>query len=156
MLPILSTKLEELSDYVIIDISDSIVANVDKRVEALGVEGAFNEQLVYLDCTRYSRDGKFRLMQTIGKPYSIELAKIIYIITAYAYDGEDKLLERHRMNLEYEKEHPPVIYKDKNLKEPKEKKERKPREKKPKQTKEEKKASKIAAKIATFNFDIKL
>lgn len=149
MLPLLTDKLNELSDYVIIDIPDSIIGNVDKRVDALGVEEAFNEELVYLDCTRYDKEGKFRLMQTVGVPYSVELGKAIYIINAYQYDGVNKLLERHRMNLEYEKEHPPVIYKDKNLKQPKERKEHKvkePKEKKPKM-------SKLEKKIAGFAFN---
>ena len=149
MLPLLTDKLKPLSDYVIIDIPDSIIGNVDKRVKALGVEEAFNDELVYLDCTRYDKEGKFRLMQTVGVPYSIELGKAIYIMNAYQYDGVNKLLERHQMNLEYEKEHPPVIYKDKNLKQPKERKERKikePKEKKPKMTKLEK-------KIAGFAFN---
>lgn len=149
MLPLLTDKLKILTDYVIIDIPDSIINNVDKRVETLGVEEAFNEELVYLDCTRYDKEGKFRLMQTVGVPYSVELGKAIYIINAYQYDGVNKLLERHQMNLEYEKEHPPVIYKDKNLKQPKERKERKvkePKEKKPKMTKLEK-------KIAGFAFN---
>lgn len=149
MLPLLTDKLNELSDYVIIDIPDSTINNVDKRVEALGVEEAFNEELVYLDCTRYDKEGKFRLMQTIGVPYSIELGKTIYIINAYQYDGVNKLLERHHMNLEYEKEHPPVIYKDKNLKKPKERKEckvKEPKEKKPKM-------SKLEKKIAGFAFN---
>ena len=149
MLPLLTDKLKILTDYVIIDIPDSIIDNVDKRVEALGVEEAFNEELVYLDCTRYDKEGKFRLMQTVGVPYSVELGKAIYIINAYQYDGVNKLLERHQMNLEYEKEHPPVIYKDKNLKQPKERKERKvkePKEKKPKM-------SKLEKKIAGFAFN---
>ena len=149
MLPLLTDKLKILSNYVIIDIQDSIINNVDKRVETLGVEEAFNEELVYLDCTRYDKEGKFRLMQTIGVPYSIELGKAIYIINAYQYDGINKLVERHQMNLEYEKEHPPVIYKDKNLKQPKERKERKvkePKEKKPKM-------SKLEKKIAGFAFN---
>lgn len=149
MLPLLTDKLKILSDYVIIDIPDSTIDNVDKRVEALGVEEAFNEELVYLDCTRYDKEGKFRLMQTVGVPYSVELGKAIYIINAYQYDGVNKLLERHQMNLEYEKEHPPVIYKDKNLKQPKERKERKvkePKEKKPKM-------SKLEKKIAGFAFN---
>ena len=146
MLPLLTDKLKILSDYVIIDIPDSTIDNVDKRVEALGVEEAFNEDL---DCTRYDKEGKFRLMQTVGVPYSVELGKAIYIINAYQYDGVNKLLERHQMNLEYEKEHPPVIYKDKNLKQPKERKERKvkePKEKKPKM-------SKLEKKIAGFAFN---
>ena len=149
MLPLLTDKLKPLTDYVIIDIPDSTIANVDKRVEALGVEEAFNEELVYLDCTRYDKEGKFRLMQTVGVPYSVELGKAIYIMNAYQYDGVHKLLERHQMNLEYEKEHPPVIYKDKNLKQPKERKERKvkePKEKKPKM-------SKLEKKIAGFAFN---
>lgn len=149
MLPLLTDKLKPLTDYVIIDIPDSTIANVDKRVETLGVEEAFNEELVYLDCTRYDKEGKFRLMQTVGVPYSVELGKAIYIINAYQYDGVNKLLERHQMNLEYEKEHPPVIYKDKNLKQPKERKERKvkePKEKKPK-------ISKLEKKIAGFAFN---
>ena len=149
MLPLLTDKLKPLTDYVIIDIPDSTIANVDKRVEALGVKEAFNEELVYLDCTRYDKEGKFRLMQTVGVPYSVELGKAIYIINAYQYDGANKLLERHQMNLEYEKEHPPVIYKDKNLKQPKERKERKvkePKEKKPKM-------SKLEKKIAGFAFN---
>lgn len=149
MLPLLTDKLKILTDYVIIDIPDSIISNVDKRVETLGVEEAFNEELVYLDCTRYDKEGKFRLMQTVGVPYSVELGKAIYIINAYQYDGVNKLLERHQMNLEYEKEHPPVIYKDKNLKQPKERKEHKvkePKEKKPKM-------SKLEKKIAGFAFN---
>lgn len=149
MLPLLTDKLKILTDYVIIDIPDSIINNVDKRVEKLGVEEAFSEELVYLDCTRYDKEGKFRLMQTVGVPYSVELGKAIYIINAYQYDGVNKLLERHQMNLEYEKEHPPVIYKDKNLKQPKERKERKvkePKEKKPK-------ISKLEKKIAGFAFN---
>jgi len=153
MLPLLTDKLKPLSDYVIIDIPDSIIGNVDKRVEALGVEEAFNEELVYLDCTRYDKEGKFRLMQTIGVPYSIELGKAIYIMNAYQYDGANKLLERHQMNLEYEKEHPPVIYKDKNLKQPKEKKEKESKARKPKMTAEEKRAVKLQKKIAGFAFN---
>ena len=149
MLPLLTDKLKPLTDYVIIDIPDSTIANVDKRVEALGVEEAFNEELVYLDCTRYDKEGKFRLMQTVGVPYSIELGKAIYIINAYQYDGVHKLLERHQMNLEYEKEHPPVIYKDKNLKQPKERKERKVKESKEKKPK----MSKLEKKIAGFAFN---
>lgn len=153
MLPLLTDKLSELSDYVIIDIPDSIIANVDKRVDTLGVEEAFNEELVYLDCTRYDKEGKFRLMQTNGVPYSVELGKAIYIINAYHYEGEYKLLERHKMNLEYEKEHPPVTYKDKKSKEPKEKKEKEPKARKPKMTAEEKRAAKLQKKIAGFAFN---
>lgn len=153
MLPLITNKLEELSKYLVIDIPDSIIDNVDKRVEALGVEKAFEEQLVYLDCTRYDKEGKFRLMQTIGVPYSIELGKAIYIINAYHYEGEYKLLERHKMNLEYEKEHPPVIYKDKKSKEPKEKKEKESKPRKPKMTAEEKRSVKLQKKIAGFAFN---
>lgn len=93
------------------DLDEIDRAMIDKRVEEKGIEEYLNQQLVYLDCTRVIDD--MRMMQTIGYPYKREICSYIYAVEMHAvhkHIWEDKLLERHNTNIEYEKENPPIWY----------------------------------------------
>lgn len=135
------------------DLDNCDRAMIDKRVEEKGIEEYLNQQLVYLDCTRVI-DG-MRMMQTIGYPYKREISSYTYAVHKYTNEHEDtefleiwknKLIERHNVNIEYEKENPPVWYDGK----PKKTNKRKPKTKEgdmfPKETKKTK-ISKAEAKL---------
>mgnify|MGYP005963526271 CR=1 FL=1 len=133
---------------------DDVVMNiVDNDVIKYGFEEVFNRQIHYLNCTRISSSG-LRLMQTIGAPYKYEMSKTNYLINKYS-DNPDKYLnileERHKANLKYEKDNPPIVYEKKKKttkRTTKEKKEKVIKERKPKiDTK--------ALKISKLNFKIK-
>ena len=95
---------------------------IDDKVAKKGIEGYLNQQLIYLDCSRILQG--MRMMQTIGYPYKREISSYVYVLENYSssincpddYDKNpdeywiDKLLERHKANLEYEKENPPIWY----------------------------------------------
>lgn len=87
---------------------------IDAKVAEKGIEEYLNQQLIYLDCTRIIQG--MRMMQTIGYPYKREITSYFYTIENYATDKniwENKLIERHITNLEYEKENPPIWYDNK-------------------------------------------
>ena len=94
---------------------------IDTRVTEKGIEGYLSQQLIYLDCSRIIKG--MRMMQTVGYPYKREISSYLYVIhncSDIDYNiiddkhnceyWENKLLERHQANLEYEKENPPIIY----------------------------------------------
>lgn len=151
-------RFNEIREYLNIVVSDSVIENVDKRVEFLGEEEAFEENYKYIDCTRYSKDGTFRLMQTIGVPYKIEMCKIVYIVETYLNDRDDlveRIIQRHKSNLLFEEKNPPVKYKGKDRKPETTTKTKTPR--KPRKTKEEKQQEKLSNKFAKFaNLNIKI
>ena len=109
-------EIKELSDYIInLDNSDHNI--IDKRVAEKGIEEYLNQQLIYLDCSRILKG--MRMMQTIGYPYQREISSYLYAVEMHAvhkHIWENKLLECHQANLEYEKENPPVWYGGKKAK----------------------------------------
>ena len=135
------------------DLDDADRAMIDKRVEEKGIEEYLNQQLVYLDCSRTLQG--MRMMQTIGYPYKREITSYLYAVEMHAvhkHIWENKLIERHNANIEYEKENPPIWYDGK----PKKGGKRKPKAKEgdmfPEETKKakiSKAEAKLAAKFAT-------
>ena len=123
------------------DLDDCDRAMIDRRVEEKGIEEYLNQQLVYLDCSRIIQG--MRMMQTIGYPYKREISSYIYAVEMHAvhkHIWEEKLIERHQANLEYEKENPPVWYDGK----PKKTNKRKPKDKEGDMFPEETKRGKIS------------
>ena len=113
-------ELTELRDYVT-TLDDSDRKMINQKVAEKGIEGYLNQQLIYLDCSRIIQG--MRMMQTIGYPYQREISSYIYALETVAgndfdFDKEwiNKLLERHRANLEYEKENPTIWYGGKKAK----------------------------------------
>ena len=140
-------SIEEITKKYHTDLDEIDRAMIDKRVEEKGIEEYLNQQLVYLDCTRVIDD--MRMMQTIGYPYKREICSYVYAVEMHAvhkYTWENKLIERHLANLEYEKENPPIWYDGK----PKKTSKRKPKAKEgdmfPEETKKAK-VSKAEAKL---------
>lgn len=94
---------------------------IDHGVAELGIEEYLTRQLSYLDCTRTYNDGS-RVMQTIGYPYQRQISIYLYALSGLAEDTNyeqewlNKLLERHKANLEYEKDNPPIWYGGKKAK----------------------------------------
>lgn len=104
-------SIEEITKKYYTDLDEFDRAMIDKRVEEKGIEEYLNQQLVYLDCSRVI-DG-MRMMQTIGYPYKREICSYIYAVEMHAvhkHTWENRLIERHNANIEYEKENPPVWY----------------------------------------------
>lgn len=123
------------------DLDDCDRAMIDERVAEKGIEEYLNQQLVYLDCTRVL-DG-MRMMQTIGYPYKREISSYVYAVEMHAvhkHIWENKLIERHNINVEYEKENPPIWYDGK----PKKVNKRKPKAKEGDMFPEETKKAKIS------------
>ena len=134
-------SIEEIVKKYHTNLDDSDRAMIDRRVEEKGIEEYLNQQLVYLDCTRVL-DG-MRMMQTIGYPYKREITSYLYAVEMHAvhkHIWEEKLIERHQANLEYEKENPPVWYDGK----PKKNGKRKPKTKEGDMFPEETKKAKIS------------
>lgn len=116
--------LEKLNKYMTF-LDDNDKQLIDKRVAEKGIEGYLNQQLIYLDCSRIING--MRMMQTIGYPYQREISSYYYVLAHY-FGGDDeesdkmynywqdKLLERHQANLEYEKSNPPTWYGGKKAK----------------------------------------
>ena len=107
------TKLRNYITF--LDDSDRKI--IDKKVAEKGIEEYLNQQLIYLDCSRIIKG--MRMMQTIGYPYQREISSYLYAVEMHAvhkHIWENKLLERHKANLEYEKENPPVWYGGKKAK----------------------------------------
>lgn len=93
------------------DLDDYDKAMIDKKVAEKGIEEYLNQQLIYLDCSRILQG--MRMMQTIGYPYKREISSYVYAVEMHAvhkHIWENKLIERHQANLEYEKENPPIWY----------------------------------------------
>ena len=106
----------KLRNY-ITSLDDSDRKIIDKKVAEKGIEEYLNQQLIYLDCSRIIKG--MRMMQTIGYPYQREISSYLYAVEMHAihkHIWENKLLERHKANLEYEKENPPVWYGGKKAK----------------------------------------
>ena len=107
------TDIATIQDY-IRECDEFDITLIDKDVQNKGKDEVWKTRYNYIDCTRIGNNG-LRLMQTIGVPYIINMSNLIYIINKYFPDEKDDklqlLVERHKANLEYEREHPPVWYK---------------------------------------------
>lgn len=124
-----------MTDYIVpLDKHDIHV--LEAAVFTNGVTGTLDKYLEYLDCTRTFPSG-IRIIQTIGLPYRHLVSMFLNLIDRLEDDAlknkyKELLEDRHHKNLEFEKEHPPVIFKSpkkvKNKTEPKEK-EKKPSKK---------------------------
>ena len=162
-------ELTELRDYIItLDKVDQQM--IDNKVAEKGIENYLSQQLIYLDCSRIINN--MRMMQTIGYPYQREISSYIYALETVAgndfdFDKEwiNKLLERHKANLEYEKENPPVWYGGKKAKDKWDKEHGKhPRRKKSvegtlpgmgKEISNKEKLKKLSAQFGNLTFKIK-
>lgn len=76
----------------------------------------FNRHIHYMDCTRTIPNG-MRIIQTINESYKWELARCVYLANWYKeYDVNiyenciNKIIERHKANLEFEITTPPIVY----------------------------------------------
>ena len=136
--------------------SDYTLTSHRQQVEEKGIEEYLNQQLVYLDCSRIIQG--MRMIQTIGYPYKREISSYIYVLELISDDPdyfklwEDKLIERHNANIEYEKENPPIWYDGKSKKGGKRKPKAKEGDMFPEETKKAKLSkaeAKLAAKFAT-------
>lgn len=159
----------------LLDFEDKAFNMVRQRCEDYGADDAFEQHLVFIDCTRWTKDGKFRLMQTIGFPYCKEITEIVWLVNHMLYE-EDKdnalkrVIEQHKKNIAYEIENPPIWYTSKKYTKkdyqkivdgdsPKPKKRRKTKE--PiidgfgKETAAQRRIKKKALKLSTLQFKIK-
>lgn len=104
--------IELLKDY-IIELDRFDISFINKYIADKGIDKFLYQQLVYLDCSRIIND--MRMMQTIGYPYKLEISRYLYVLDMIKDDKlvseyKDKLLTRHKLNLIYEKDNPPIWY----------------------------------------------
>ena len=134
-------NIEDITKTYHTNLDDGDKTMIDRQVEEKGIEQYLNQQLAYLDCSRI-KDG-MRMMQTIGYPYKREITSYLYAVEMHAvhkHIWEEKLIERHQANLEYERENPPIWYDGK----PKKGGKRKPKAKEGDMFPEETKKAKIS------------
>ena len=140
-------SIEEIVKKYHTDLDDADRAMIDRRVEEKGIKEYLNQQLVYLDCSRVIQG--MRMMQTIGYPYKREVMSFLYAVemhSVHKHIWENKLIERHNANIEYEKENPPIWYDSKSKKGSKRKPKAKEGDMFPEETKKAK-VSKAEAKL---------
>lgn len=99
----------------LLDFEDKAFNMVRQRCEDYGADDAFEQHLVFMDCTRWTKDGKFRLMQTIGFPYCKEITEIVWLVNHMLYEEDrdnalERIIEQHKKNIAYEVENPPIWY----------------------------------------------
>lgn len=143
--------ISELIPY-IIQLDEHFIKDLNIYITERGAANAFNDYLKYLDCTKIV-DG-LRLHQTIGVPYQLDMTRAYIIATEYLDNDNvylDKLLTVHKANIAFEKENPPIIYKDKKQIKQKEKKEFKEKKTRVKLSKEDKTKLSLAKKAKTFS-----
>lgn len=165
--------ISPLNDY--IDKSDTFISNfVDSEIKSVGLDCYLDYQFRRLNCTNVYPNG-MRAIQTIDHSYRVNITETVYLIQKYVEECKHdeyfiKLLTLHQNNLEYEKQNPPIIYKQKITKsktkvknddiiedKPKhtKKKNTTTKEKVPKQSAAERKLAAKVAKLNTLSFNIK-
>lgn len=137
------------------------IDDVDKRM-ALNrlknndIKNIVDKDIAFLDCTRQV-DNK-PIIQTIDHTYRYTISKLIYLITNIELSESeyklyvDKIKERHKANIEYEKEHIPIVYDKSKTKVNKQIN----KEKKTKETKEDNNKALRAALLKTLKFGVKI
>ena len=147
---------------------------VDSEIKSVGLDCYLDYQFRRLNCTNIYPNG-MRAIQTIDHSYKMNISETVYLIQNYVEEYERdkyfiKLLTNHQNNLEYEKQNPPIVYKQKitksktktkndDITEDKLKRTRKKstttKEKVPKQSAAERKLAAKVAKLNTLSFNIK-
>lgn len=108
--------ISPLNNY--IDKSDTFISNfVDSEIKSVGLNCYLDYQFRRLNCTNVYPNG-MRAIQTIDHSYKVNITETVYLIQKYVEECERdkyfiKLLTLHQNNLEYEKQNPPIIYKQK-------------------------------------------
>lgn len=137
------------------------IDDVDKRM-ALNrlknndIKTIVDKDITFLDCTRQVNNKP--IIQTIDYTYRYVMSKLIYLITNIELNESeyklyvDKIKECHKSNIEYEKEHIPIIYDKSKIKTNK----RTNKEKKTKETKEDNNKALRAALLKTLKFGVKI
>ena len=97
--------ITSLEKYIIDDI-ELYLNSAKTRIEDVGFDNWFNNEINYFcNCSFISKDGK-RLLQTNDKRYNYEITTSIKMIELYGGENKDeyyaKLLQRHNDNLEFE------------------------------------------------------
>lgn len=165
--------ISPLNNY--IDKFNTFIINfVDSEIKSVGLDCYLDYQFRRLDCTNVYPNG-MRAIQTIDHSYRVNITETVYIIQNYIGECERdkyliKLLTLHQNNLEYEKQNPPIVYKqiitkskakskNNDLIEDKPKSTRSKntttKEKVPKQSAAERKLAAKVAKLNTLSFNIK-
>lgn len=100
--------------------------HIRSEISKTPIKELLKKQLHYLDCTRIGKVSGLRLMQTIGFPYSHEMTITLHLIEKLNEDEQEEYLnmviKRHKDNLAYEEQYPPVWYSKKKWTRPKESK----------------------------------
>lgn len=114
-----STDATTIDNY-IVDLDSMYLQMMDNKVKHNGLYPTLKEHAKYLDCTQVWSNG-MRPMQTPFYPYRAEVSTFIYFINKINNEVVrkkyyDMLLEIHHKNLDYEKEHPPVMYDKRQVK----------------------------------------
>ena len=112
-------SIESIEEY-LLAVKDDFFDNIKNQCVQEGAWNVFLKQLKWLDCTRWTKDGKFKIIQTIGYPYCYEMTNTVWIIKNCMTEEEqdkavDMLLERHKANKTYEMEEPPIWYSKKKF-----------------------------------------
>lgn len=165
--------ISPLNNY--IDKFNTFIINfVDSEIKSVGLDCYLDYQFRRLDCTNVYLNG-MKAIQTIDHSYRVNITETVYIIQNYIEESEHdkymiKLLKLHQNNLEYEKQNPPIVYKqtitknktkikNDDLTEDKPKRTRSKstttKEKVPKQSAAERKLAAKVAKLNTLSFNIK-
>lgn len=98
--------ITSLEKYIIDDI-EGYLSSAKTRINDVGFDNWFNNEINYFcNCSFLSKDGR-RLMQTNDKRYNYEITTCIRMIELYGGENKDeyytKLLQRHNDNLEFER-----------------------------------------------------
>lgn len=165
--------ISPLNNY--IDKSNTFISSfVDSEIKSVGLDCYLDYQFRRLNCTNIYPNG-IRAIQTIDHSYRVNITETVYLIQNYVEECKRdeyfiKLLMIHQNNLEYEKQNPPVVYKQTVTKsktktksnnviedKPKStrKKSTKTKEKVHKQSAAERKLAAKVAKLNTLSFNIK-
>ena len=99
-------------EYQLIKLEDADRNLVKYESDQIGLDNYIQKELDYLDVSRtLAENPKFRIVQTIDWLYKVTIAKVHYAISLVESVEERKMLlnklaEKHRANLEYEKDNP--------------------------------------------------
>ena len=103
-----------LKDYIgIVNNIDISVIQQDSAIN--GVKAYLDILLKFIDATRYTSDGKFRLIQTIDYSYKSNIGGILWFIENMIDEADkqeclNKVIAQHNRNLEFELSHPNIVY----------------------------------------------
>lgn len=142
--------LSILDDY-LLELDFFARSFLEQRVRKYGVDSVLKVQLECLDCTKKTSKGE-TVQQTNGYSYRNELSQTIELINTYVEDKDtwfEKVIDRHKKNLQWEIDNPPTPAKYKRVKG-----ERKPKENK--ETVAERKLKERVAKIGKLSLNIKM